>query len=68
MDTKQWWESKTVWGGLIAVGAAVAGAFGVTVDGAAQNEIAEYAVAIAGAIGGLLAIYGRIKAGKTIGK
>lgn len=65
-DNKKWWQSKTVWGGMVAVGAAVAGAFGLQVDGQTQNEIAEYITVGAGAIGGLLAIYGRLKADKGI--
>lgn len=59
---KEWYKSKTVWGGLIAVGAAAAGAFGIVVDQDTQDQIAECAVVIATAAGGLLAIYGRIKA------
>ena len=66
MDEKKWYLSKAVWGGLVAVGAAVAGAFGLQIDGITQDEIAEYAVAIAGAAGGLFAIYGRLVAKKKI--
>ena len=66
VETKKWWESKAVWGGLIAVVSAVAGAFGIAVDGATQDQIAEYAVVVAGAVGGMLAIYGRLKADKEI--
>ncbi|MFZ5645827.1 MAG: hypothetical protein ACOY46_19900 [Bacillota bacterium] len=65
-DNKKWWQSKTVWGGMVAVGAAVAGAFGLQIDGQTQNEITEYITVGAGAIGGLLAIYGRLKADKGI--
>ena len=66
MDTKSWYASKAVWGGLIAVGAAVAGGFGVVVDADTQSQIADLIVIGVGAVGGLLAIYGRIKAGKSI--
>lgn len=67
-STKQWWKSKTVWGGLITLGAAVAGAFGVSVDAETQGMIVEYVSITASAIGGLVAILGRIKADKRIGK
>ena len=67
-DNKAWWQSKAVWGGLVALGSAVAGGFGIYVDGATQEEIANYIVVGAGAVGALLAIYGRLKAEKKIGK
>lgn len=63
---KAWWQSKAVWGGIVAIGAAVAGAFGLQVDGQAQSEIVDYIMAGVGAFGGLLAIYGRLKADKII--
>jgi len=66
MNEKAWYTSKTVWGGLIAVGAAIAGGFGVVVDADTQGQIADLIVVGVGTIGGLIAIYGRVKAGKTI--
>ncbi|HOV80325.1 MAG TPA: hypothetical protein PK728_09505 [Bacillota bacterium] len=66
MEEKKWWQSKTVWGGIVAIGGAVAGAFGIAVDEATQGEIVDYIMVIAGAAGGLLAIYGRLKAEKKI--
>ena len=63
---KEWYKSKTVWGGLIAVGSAIAGAFGVAVSTDTQDQIAELAVVVGGAVGGLLAIYGRVKAEQQI--
>jgi len=66
MDNKAWYTSKAVWGGLIAIGAAVAGGFGVVIDTDTQGQMADLIVVGVGAIGGLLAIYGRIKAEKPI--
>jgi len=66
MDNKAWYTSKAVWGGLIAIGAAVAGGFGVVIDTDTQGEIADLIVVGVGVVGGLLAIYGRVKAGKPI--
>lgn len=67
-ENKAWWQSKAVWGGLVALGSAVAGAFGIYVGGATQEEIVNYIAVGAGAVGGLAAIYGRLKAEKKIGK
>lgn len=58
--SKTWYESKTVWGGVLAVLATVAGAFGYTVVEADQTAMVDNLAAIGAAIGGVLAIYGRI--------
>jgi len=63
---KKWWESKAVVGGLITVCAAAVGAFGIVIDADTQDQIAEFVVVVATAIGGLLAIYGRVKADSKI--
>lgn len=65
-DIKPWYTSKTVWGGIIAVGAGVAGAFGVAISPADQAHLSDIVVVIATSIGGLLAIVGRIKASKAV--
>lgn len=69
MDSKPWYESKTVWGAVIGMAGAfcprVIAALGGT--DAAANQIVTVASAIATAIGGLVAIYGRLKANKAIG-
>lgn len=64
-EKKQWWESRTIWGGLVAIGAAVAGAFGIAADETTQGDITDLIMVIAGAVGGLLAIYGRLRAEKN---
>lgn len=61
---KAWYMSKGVWGGLIAIGAAVAGAFGIVVSPEDQASLAEAAVVVAGGVGGALAIVGRVMASK----
>lgn len=69
METKKWYESITIWGGVVAIGSAVANAaFGVYIDEQTQNEIAQNIMTVVGAIGGIAAIYGRLKAEKKIGK
>ena len=65
-DTKKWYMSKSVWGGMIAVTAAVAGAFGFNIGADEQNILAESAVAVAGIVGAVVAVVGRVKASKKI--
>ncbi len=50
----------------MALGAAIAGAFGIVVDEGTQAEIVDYIVVAMSGIGGLVAIYGRLKAKKRI--
>ncbi len=64
---KAWHQSKTVWGALIAVGASLLQIMGTEVDAGTQAELADLAVTTVGAIGGLIAIYGRITADTEIG-
>lgn len=66
VETKPWWQSKGTWGGLIAIAAGVAGAFGYTITPDDQTWIVEAVVSIATVAGGVLGVYGRIKASKTI--
>lgn len=67
-ENKSWWQSKTVWGGIIAFAAGIAGVFGIAVPEAVQGDIAEHVTALASALGGLIAVYGRIKAERKVGK
>jgi multidrug efflux pump subunit AcrA (membrane-fusion protein) len=60
--------SKTIWGGIIALAAGIAGLFGYSVHPADQATIVEVGTALASAVGGGLAVVGRIKATKKIGK
>lgn len=61
---KAWYMSKGVWGGIIAIAAAVAGAFGIVVSPEDQASLTEAAVVVAGGVGGALAIVGRVMASK----
>ncbi len=61
-------QSRAVIGGLIAVGAGIAGLFGIDVDSQTQSALATTAIDLASAVGGLLAIWGRMRAKTTIGK
>lgn len=65
-ESKDWYRSKTIWGALLAVGASLVQFMGVEVSPGDQMVIADSAVSIAGAIGGLLAVYGRLTAKTAI--
>jgi hypothetical protein len=65
-DMKAWYQSKTVWGALIAVAASLLQAGGIDLGNEVQSELADLAVTLAGAAGGLVAIYGRISASTGI--
>ena len=66
-DMKYWYQSKTVWGALITILASLLNAGGIAIDDASQQEIVDGLITIAGAFGGLLAIYGRITADRRLG-
>jgi len=65
-ETKSLLASKTVWGGLIAIGAAVGNYFGLDVAPTEQAELTQAFVSAAAAIGGIFAIVGRVLAKKEI--
>ena len=67
-DEKLWWQSKGVWGGLVAALAGVAGLAGYVVDADSQAAIVEILLLVSGSVGGVLATVGRVKATKVIGK
>jgi hypothetical protein len=65
-DIKQWYQSRTIWGALIAIAASLAHAGGMTVSTADQGQIVDSLVSASGALGGLVAIYGRMKAKSSL--
>lgn len=62
-ENKQWYLSKTIVGASITLLACLGGIFGFTVDVQTQGEIVTL---IVGAVGSVIAIYGRVKASKVI--
>lgn len=68
METKKWYESKTMWAGLAVFGAGVAGMFGYSFGEADQSNLVELVTSAIGIGGGLLALYGRVKATKSVTK
>ena len=60
--------SRTVWGGIIALAAGIAGIFGYTISPAEQVHIVEAVSGVGATVGGVVAIYWRVKATKSIRK
>jgi hypothetical protein len=60
--TKVWWQSKTVWGSIVALLAGVATLAGVKLDATLQDQLADLIVGLANVAGGAIAWYGRVKA------
>ena len=66
--SKAWYASSGVWGGVLAVAAPVASVvLKVSIGGDEIALAAEAIAAIGGGVGGLVAIYGRLKAKDRIG-
>ena len=65
-DVKGILQSKAVWGGLVALMAGGASIWGYTISPENQAHIVDLITGIAGAFGGLLAVYGRIAATKKV--
>ncbi len=59
--------SKTVWGGLLALGAGLASIAGFTITAEDTAQLSELLAGVGSAIGGFVAIIGRIYATKKIG-
>ena len=63
-ETKKWYESKAVWGGIIAV---VTATINAILQQFGPNPTLELILNIITGIAGALGIYGRVKANKKIG-
>ena len=70
-ETKKWYKSKTIWGGIITIFSLLLSLKGIQIDEQTRQILIDQLTATASAIGtligSLLAIYGRIKAEKKIG-
>ena len=60
---KPWWQSISIWGGLISIFAPLAAAItNHTIESADVSDLSISAAGLAAAIGGILAVIGRIRA------
>lgn len=66
VEEKQWYQSKTIWGALLAVGASFVSTLGISIDASTQNDLADAMIQLIGAIGAMTAIYGRLSATEII--
>lgn len=74
VDTKAWWKSAGVWGSLVAVAAGGAGMLGYSISPEDQAHLVnaatksvELGTAALSLFGGLVSLWGRIRATKRIG-
>ncbi len=65
-EQKKWYQSQTIIAAVVVVVATVAGFFGYTIDLETQAGIVDAILALITAIGGVVAIYGRVKANRII--
>lgn len=65
-ELKNWYMSKTVWGGVVAILASCSHLFGVDIASDDQSGLVDGLSALATAAGGLVAIWGRISATKRL--
>jgi len=70
MDTKKWWESKTIWGAIVMLAALILGYLGVEVGPEEQATFVDLVVGaineVMALVGFVLTIVGRFKADKAI--
>ncbi len=65
-DVKKWYQSRSVWGGIVALVAAVCGLLGIQIDAATHDMLVVSLANGAAAIGAVVAIFGRLAAQKTL--
>ena len=61
-EVKTWYQSRAIWGALVAIFAAALQLAGIEFGASERQELVEAGVTIAGAIGGILALIGRLGA------
>ncbi|MEQ9490864.1 MAG: hypothetical protein RIM72_17930 [Alphaproteobacteria bacterium] len=66
-DIKPWWQSKTLWGAIVTIGSAVLGLAGLDLGETDREALTGLLTSLGAAIGGMIAIFGRIKAKNRIG-
>lgn len=59
---KPWWQSKTLWGAAVTLLSAVLGLAGLELAEGDRTSLTELLTSFGAAMGGLMALYGRITA------
>lgn len=67
LDFKCWYQSRAVWGALIAIGSGVAALYGYHIAPQDQQTLIELLSALTSTVGGLIALIGRVLATHQIG-
>ena len=66
-DIKPWWQSKTLWGAIVTLASSVLGLAGLELGKADADALTGLLTSLGGAIGGIIAIVGRVRAKSRIG-
>ncbi len=65
-EAKSWYQSRTIWGSLVAVAAALLAAIGQPIDQNSQMILTDAILQIVAVGGSLFAIFGRLEASAVI--
>lgn len=66
-DIKPWWQSKTLWGAIVAIASSALGLAGLEFGEADAQALTSLLTSLGAALGGIIAIVGRLKARSRIG-
>ena len=66
-DMKPWWQSKTLWGAIVTIASATLGLAGLELGDVDAEALTGLLTSLGAAIGGIIAIVGRLKAKSRIG-
>ena len=66
-DIKPWWQSRTLWGAIVTIASAALGLAGLDLGDADREALIELLTSLGAALGGVIAIVGRITAKNRIG-
>ena len=61
-EEKHWTQSKTIWGGILAILASLAGIYDININEMAREEMTNAILQVSAGAGALIAIYGRFTA------
>ena len=67
IDIKPWWQSRTLWGAVVTIVSATLGLLGYDLAEADREALSGALTSLGAALGGLIAIVGRLKATNRIG-